>query len=544
MIKQAKALPIQETVLHATISEDEFAAWVDDVRLNPEGNLKKMVALLARRHPIYQNRSLGVVNRMRGYVLASFEQTGLPNQALPYVLEALDSSFHSYVVAAAAKALRGMPVPLSKTAPYLIKAIFNIWRTDQPISFETYRVKWPLKTFSTALIEIFDTLSQMGAYADQVLPDLERLYNELGHHLSKQNQLKLSETIEAIRQDDQEVAIDGCDCDLPIVLEQPLEPNATNAIDEVLIEDQSGVTTTWNHFFQGSYTILVFFYTRCTNPRRCTLTIHNLVEIQRTLEQEGLLGTVKTAAISYDPVYDTSATLKSYGDARNFQFGENHRMFRVPQAFHQVIQTFELGVNFTGSLVNQHQIELFVMDAQGQVVASQVRFQAEPKQVVEKIKNLLKGETSSSLTKKPDAYKKKVKSHLNNTLSIILPFLVAFFPKCLACWASYLSVFGLTSLASLTYQPWLLPVMVLMLGFNLVILYRKAKNRNGRYPFIFSCVGTALLLAIGFSDGALKWLLIPGISLLVIGSMLNSLSYYHFNKLRLFMLNLRYFRMS
>lgn len=513
--------------LDASTSEETFAAFVEVVCANPEPYLKQLVTLLERRHPIYQARTANEVNKMRGYLMAAFEQTGLPSGALPYVLEALDNAFHPYVVAGAAKALRGVAQPHPQNAAYLVKAIFNIWQSDQPMSFASYEVKWPLKEYTTGLFEIFETLGQMGAYAKGALPDLQRLHQDLSSYLSTQNQLKLKATIEAIQHDPREV--DTSCCAPPANFKQSLSATATQSIKGVLVEDQMAQQLTWGDFFEGNFTVLAFFYTRCHNPRRCTLTIQHLVEIQRLLKQEGLFDEVKTAAISYDPEYDTAGALKSYGNARNFNFDENHRMFRIPSKFEQVMQTLQLGVNFTGSVVNHHQIEWFVLDPLGQVVSSYVQVQAQPDQIVEQIKSLMQANQD------PPA-----KGKVNSVFSVVLPIIIAFFPKCLACWASYLSVFGLTSLASITYQPWLLPIMVVMLVFNLVVLYRKAKRRNGLTPFVFSCIGTGFMLAMNIVGSTSQQLLIPGIMMLLMGSLLNSLDYHAFNKLKLFVFSLHY----
>lgn len=513
--------------LDASTSEETFAAFVEAICAHPENQLKQLVALLARRHPIYQARTANEINKMRGYLMAAFEQTGLPQGALPYVLEALESAFHPYVVAGAAKALRGIAQPHPQNAAYLVKAIFNIWQNDQPMSFASYEVKWPLKDYTTGLSEIFETLGQMGAYAQKVLPDLERLYHDLSSHLSEQNHLKLKATIETIQHDPREV--DTSCCAPPVVFKQTLSATATQSIKDVLIEDQATQQLTWSDFFEGNFTVLAFFYTRCHNPRRCTLTIQHMVEIQRLLKQEGLFDEVKTAAISYDPKYDTAGALAAYGNARNFNFDKNHRMFRIPTKFEQVMQTLQLGVNFTGSVVNHHQIEWFVLDPQGQVVNSYVQVQAQPNQIVDQIKNLLQANQNEP-----------TKGKMNSAFSIVLPIIVAFFPKCLACWASYLSVFGLTSLASVTYQPWLLPVIAAMLAFNLVVLYRKAKKRNGLAPFAFSCIGTGFMLTMNIAESTSQQLLIPGLAMLLMGSLLNSLDYHTFNKLKLFVFSLRY----
>src|SRR6476659_356861 len=105
-------------------SEAEFAALIDRARRELDRQL--LLELLPERIPVYQGRSANTVTRMRGYLLAAFEEAGLPEGALPYVLEELESGRNAYLVAAAARALRGRESRSSDAVPFLLKAIANI----------------------------------------------------------------------------------------------------------------------------------------------------------------------------------------------------------------------------------------------------------------------------------------------------------------------------------------------------------------------------------------------------------------------------------
>jgi hypothetical protein len=109
-------------------SEQEFAEFVD--RARRELDSQRLVELLPERTPVYQGRSANTVNRMRGYLLAAFEAAGLPEEALPYVLEELESGRNAYLVAAAARALRGRESRSSDAVPFLLRAIENIKYAD------------------------------------------------------------------------------------------------------------------------------------------------------------------------------------------------------------------------------------------------------------------------------------------------------------------------------------------------------------------------------------------------------------------------------
>src|SRR3989442_13246527 len=84
----------------------DIIAYVDRIRTSPHLR-DALVGLLPEQSPIYVDRGTNEAERLRGYLLASFELIGLPAAAMPFVLEELESGHNPYAVAAAAKAVRG-----------------------------------------------------------------------------------------------------------------------------------------------------------------------------------------------------------------------------------------------------------------------------------------------------------------------------------------------------------------------------------------------------------------------------------------------------
>lgn len=105
--------------------------------------------------------------------------------------------------------------------------------------------------------------------------------------------------------------------------------------------------------------------------------------------------------------------------------------------------------------------------------------------------------------------------------SVLLSLGIAFFPKCPFCWAAYMSMLGSIGLVRLPYLPWMLPVLLVLLAIHLVLMLRQLRER--RYgPFACSILGAACIL-LGRSVAPLgAWLLLPGIGLLVAGSLWNN----------------------
>ncbi len=68
---------------------------------------------------------------------------------------------------------------------------------------------------------------------------------------------------------------------------------------------------TYGEFFRGQPSIVVFFYTRCDNPQKCSLTVSKLARVQQQLAERGLADQVRTAAITYDPGFDLPERLRA-----------------------------------------------------------------------------------------------------------------------------------------------------------------------------------------------------------------------------------------
>jgi len=372
--------------------EEALAALVDVVGQSPERR-DLLVRLLPERISLYEGRSTNETVRMRGYILAAFERTGLPDAALPYVLEELENGRDAYLVAGAARALRGLHTPTSRAAPFLLKAAENIRSADDALTFERYKPRWPITNHTTALTEIFRTLGWLGAHARSALPDLEALLGERREEFSQSIRVEIENAIDRIRSGER--VTHACCGVVPassgLAVHSRREEDSKGVfVTDIELEDQDGNTVTYGEFFSGKPSIVVFFYTRCDNPNKCSLSITKLARLQEAMRQEHLGGMLKTAAITYDPGYDLPPRLKAYGENRGVAFGDNDRIFRTRTGFRELREHFQLGVNFAGSTVNRHRIELFVLDDRGEIVVPFTRLQWDTHEVLERAKALLR----------------------------------------------------------------------------------------------------------------------------------------------------------
>jgi protein SCO1/2 len=364
--------------------EERIAALVDVIIQNPQ-HREQLVELLPEQSPLYAGRGTNATTRIRGYILAAFERVGLPDAALPYVLEELESGRDAYLVAAAAKALRGLERPTSSVVVFLLKAVANIQYRDDAVSFDCYRPQWPMPSHTTAMEEIIKTCAWLGTLARPALPALHALSQDR-HAVPA----PAREILEAILTGSG--AADTHCCAAPIDPDAAVQPLpftvSTHRRDraipvDVELEDQDVRRLTFGEFFVGRPSVVVFFYTRCDNPNKCSLTISKLARLHAARRGGGLDGRVRTAAITYDPGYDLPARLSAYGRNRGVVFGADDRFLRTTAGLDVLGDYFELGVNFGPALVNRHRTELFVLDRDGRVAATFARLQWDVPEVLE-----------------------------------------------------------------------------------------------------------------------------------------------------------------
>jgi hypothetical protein len=140
----------------------DFGALVDGLRQGPDG-AARLAALLPENQPRYAGCSPAEMVRMRGYLLAAFALTGLPDAAVPFLIESLQTGVDAYEVAGAAVGLRGSAKPPEDVLAALLRAVDNVGGSDETMSFESIRPEPPYARPTTALAELFRTVDWFGA---------------------------------------------------------------------------------------------------------------------------------------------------------------------------------------------------------------------------------------------------------------------------------------------------------------------------------------------------------------------------------------------
>jgi cytochrome oxidase Cu insertion factor (SCO1/SenC/PrrC family) len=392
MVREAR--PMQTATTASVQSEAEFAALVDAIA-GDGARREQLTDLMRENHPIYDGRGTATIVRMRGWILLALARAGISDTALIYVLEELDTGVDAYLVAAAARALRSYPRPTEALAPFVMRALANIRYRDEPVSFETYGEYAIAPAGTSPVRELLVTLAWLGPQARCVQAELESLRAQ-SSRLSRNQRIDVERALQAIRGPvaRDEPAMDSC-CGttsdgMRSMSSWPSHLRCdTERIASVKLQDHEGALTTFKDFFEGQPSIVVFFYTRCDNPMKCSLTIAKLAQLQRMLEAKGLAERIHTAAITYDPAFDLPERLRVYGQDRGVRMDDSHRMLRVSDGYDLLRGYFALGVNFVESLVNRHRIEVYILDAEGRIANCFERLHWDEEQVVARTVEML-----------------------------------------------------------------------------------------------------------------------------------------------------------
>jgi cytochrome oxidase Cu insertion factor (SCO1/SenC/PrrC family) len=341
----------------------ELGARIDAIRRTPDA-ARTLAGMLDEQSPLFAGRGTTDVERLRGYILASFETAGLPPGVVPFVLEELETGWNPYTVAAAARALRGASEVPAEAPRLLVGALVRLRGADDVVSFERFEPAPASGNAVTALTELADTLSFLGPRAHTALEGLEVLLASEGESFSPAVRARLGDAVSAISRADSPAA--ACCCAATEAeAASPRVADPESAIHERLgslaLEDQDGTRLSFAEAFFGRPSALAFFYTRCTNPDKCSLTVTRLARLAQRIVQDGLDANV--AGISYDPGFDRPARLKTFGADRSMIFSPRCRLLRTVGDFEPLRQAFDLGVGFGPVTVNRHRLDLVVLDA-------------------------------------------------------------------------------------------------------------------------------------------------------------------------------------
>jgi protein SCO1/2 len=342
-----------------TVSAADFAARIDAARQMPDA-AATLAAMLPEQSAAFAGRGSNEVERVRGYILASFETVGLPPEAVPFVLEELETGQNIYTVAAAARALRGAREVPADAPDLLVGAIERLRGSDDVVMFDRFEPAPAATDPVTALTELARTLVLLGPRASQGLPRLKTLVGRDDKAFSPALRVELGNALEAITQGDAPHP-PCCSAHDGAKKIRPVDAAVPSDFRELALENQDGRRRTLWQAFSGRPSAIAFFYTRCMNPQKCSLTVTRLGRLAERLGTEELDANV--AGITYDPGFDRAARLKAYGSDRGMIFSARCSLLRTVGPFGRLADAFDLGVGFGPVTVNRHRLDLIILDA-------------------------------------------------------------------------------------------------------------------------------------------------------------------------------------
>ena len=425
--------------------EQQFAIEVDRVAGLPDA-AERLLALCDEQHAAYANQSAPAIARMRGWVLEALgRRSPLTDATIPYVLEELEAPSHPYLLAVAARCLRAARSPHASFARALSHAFRAAPRLEAPVRLGAYGgLGSGPGTFSTSPVqELVATIEWLGPLAAPLAEDV---------HDALRSGAATPDVLLALKRLSARLPADApreCCSELPESIARFVRWAASPRrgvgvdLDRVTLEDQCGNTFSFRGLFRSGHpTVVAFFYTRCENPYKCSLTVSKLGHVQRLLRARGFGDSIRTVGITYDPEFDTPTRLSRYGHDRGLSLDARHILVRATAGFDELRRHFGLGVSFFESLVSRHRIEVFVLDRKGRIAVTFHRLNWSEEQIVEHAAALVEDDKAG---------------RLGSRVSLMGLAALAV-PKCPLCWATYVSVLGFSG--TLAYPtPWALQVL-------------------------------------------------------------------------------------
>src|SRR3954470_15904880 len=133
------------------------AELVDRVRAEPELR-DELVPLLREDHPAYAGRGTASAARLRGWLLSTFAEVGLPDDAVATVLDDLTNELDVVCVTGAAIAVRGLPAPPRDAAVALLAALRTARARDLPVVLTAPGTPWSATAALSPVAEVLAAL--------------------------------------------------------------------------------------------------------------------------------------------------------------------------------------------------------------------------------------------------------------------------------------------------------------------------------------------------------------------------------------------------
>jgi len=345
-------------------------------------------SLLPYQADIYPERDKWHVLRLRAYTFSTLSDIGFTQSAMPMLTDALayvDERMSALEFGAVARLVGTMGEKGRPFIPHLL-GILGERFAEEEFSLERYELEFPRKEATTVQIEVLRSLAGIcNSKDEQALTVLNSILNT-----SKQSSMDPRLQQEAKKSLD---AINArTESENPIkwfrsmvqksksgtlkaenaeesrsIWQLPNQRLRLLSLDVATVIDQEGETYPMSRLADKPI-LLVFFYTRCQNARKCAATIAQLAMLQREMIARGWEDKARLIAITFEPEFDTPKRLKQFTVDYGMVHGSNARAISIEEKSHNyLLKELDTPVCYNSGWVNSHGIEAVLLDANGRI---------------------------------------------------------------------------------------------------------------------------------------------------------------------------------
>lgn len=359
-----------------------IAGLLEEIRRRGDTDIElsaQLAQMLPHQSAIYQDRDKFQVIRLRSYLFATLADMGFPNSAMPMLVDALafvDERMAAVEIGSAIRVAGTLGDDGRQFLPYMLRTI-NQRFAEEEFSLSRYAVDFPREEATTVQLEVIGTAEKIGLATDKELLTVLRAiadsptYSELDPRFvaASRRALQIVEQREAghaHHEHHTEWSGEQAAPSLVSAWVSPVERRLLQDLD-IRIVDQDGNEHVLADLLDRPV-LLTFFYTRCQNAGKCSMSISRLAYLQKKLGIAGLARDVRLLALTFEPAYDTPERLKRFVQDRGLTLDEFALSGRLGTSYHQsFIRELDIPVSFSAGWVNTHGVEAVLIDTDGRL---------------------------------------------------------------------------------------------------------------------------------------------------------------------------------
>lgn len=328
--------------------------------------------LLPHQAKLYQQRDKWYVLRLRAYIFLTLSEVGYPDSAVPMLIDTIshfDNRMSAVELGSVMRVVASLGARGQKFSDYLLDTIGDTVGEEE-FSLSRYAVDFPREESTTVQIEAVRALRAIGASNNKRVMTALTSIAQAGSHSSLDPRLiheaKLTlQHYGGLNTKNNHVQL------IPTAYVSPwLLPEQRHAVHNLDINftDHAGKKKILSNIVDRP-TLVAFFYTRCQNAGKCSMTLTKLASLQKELQKQGLDKFVRLLAITYEPQYDNSLRLRRYAIDRGFKLSDNALTVRLdPDRHVKFVKEIENPVGYNAGWVNSHGVEATLLDSHGRLV--------------------------------------------------------------------------------------------------------------------------------------------------------------------------------